>query len=117
MGSPRGLSGPPREAPGSLGGAAWREAALAIASDGEVGVPQALVRRVREARAHLGLRVQGVLIGDRETIGMRELCDDVFWVRDWRRYGVHGQADPPLHASDLTARYFPGAFQRGGGAQ
>jgi hypothetical protein len=51
-----------------------------------------------------------VLIGDRETIGLLELADDVFWVRDWRRYGGSG-ADSPVHSKSLTAMYFPGALR------
>jgi hypothetical protein len=30
--------------------------------------------------------VHGILIGDRETIGLLEVCDAIHWVRDWRRY-------------------------------
>ncbi len=53
-------------------------------------------RRVRLHAAHaaaagprarrFGLRVQGVLVGDRETMGLLEVCDDIHWVRDWRRF-------------------------------
>jgi uncharacterized protein with von Willebrand factor type A (vWA) domain len=76
----------------------WRLADLLIASDGEFG-----------AKAGLGLRVQGLLIGDRETIGMAELCDDVLWIRDWRRFGAGGES--PVHSSRLTAMYFPNALR------
>ena len=88
----------------------WRSADLLLASDGEFGAPAALAARLASARRGFGLRVHGVLIGDRETIGLRQVSDTVFWVRDWRRYGAHGQIEPPIHASDLTNRYFPGAF-------
>jgi hypothetical protein len=57
--------------------------------------------------------VQGILIGDRETIGLLELADDVFWVRDWRRYGS-SQSDSPVHSKSLTALYFPGALRTPG---
>lgn len=87
----------------------WSAADLLLASDGEFGAPATLAARLDGARSRLGVRVHGVLIGDRETIGLRQVSDDVFWVRDWRRYGTHGQAEPPIHASDLTHRYFPGA--------
>ncbi|MCL4746595.1 MAG: VWA domain-containing protein [Burkholderiaceae bacterium] len=93
----------------------WEMSDLLIASDGEFGAPAALRERVTAARARLGLRVQGVLISDRETIGMSELCGDVFWVRDWRMFGAYGQVESPVHASNLTELYFPGAFARGGG--
>lgn len=92
----------------------WREADLLIATDGEFGAPPALRERLERAKSALGLRVQGALIGDRETIAMRTLCDDVFWVREWRRFRPHVDAAPPIHASDLTRRYFPGAFARDG---
>jgi hypothetical protein len=58
----------------------------------------------------LGLRVQGVLIGDRETLGLLEVCDHIFSVRDWRRFGGQ-QVDSPVHTPALTALYFPGALR------
>jgi hypothetical protein len=66
------------------------------------------------------VRVQGVLIGDRETIGLLELADAVFWVRDWRRYGSADQrfeTPSPVHSKSLTADYFPGALRRPGQPQ
>jgi uncharacterized protein with von Willebrand factor type A (vWA) domain len=89
-------------------GEGWRQADLLIASDGEFGPTAATVEAVESARRELGLRVQGVLIGDRETRGLRSIVDDTFWVRDWRRYGVrHGQVDAPVHDRNLTGLYFP----------
>ncbi|MFM1989625.1 MAG: hypothetical protein RJA99_2582 [Pseudomonadota bacterium] len=86
----------------------WRQADLLIASDGEFGPTAATVAALDEARRGLGLRVQGVLIGDRETKGLRSVVDDTFWVRDWRRYGGrHGQVEPPVHDRNLTGLYFP----------
>ncbi|MBL8491703.1 MAG: VWA domain-containing protein [Rhodocyclaceae bacterium] len=90
--------------------AEWRFADLLVASDGEFGATPAMASRVREAKADLGLRVQGVLIGDRETIGMREICDHVFWVRDWRKFGGV-PTESPLQTSGLTAQFFPGALR------
>jgi uncharacterized protein with von Willebrand factor type A (vWA) domain len=90
----------------------WQLADLLIASDGEFGATPAMAETMRRAKAELGLRVQGVLIGDRETIGMLELADDVFWVRDWRRYGG-SDADSPVPTKSLTAIYFPGALRPG----
>jgi uncharacterized protein with von Willebrand factor type A (vWA) domain len=89
--------------------ALWRQADLLVASDGEFGVPAALLARLQAQRTAIGLRIQGVLIGDRQTIGMSRVCDDVFWVRDWRRHGRHGQEDSPVHSSRLTDLYFPSA--------
>ena len=89
-------------------GDGWRQADLLIASDGEFGPTAFTVEAIREARRELGLRVQGVLIGDRETRGMRSIVDDTLWVRDWRRFGGrHGQADAPVHDRNLTGLYFP----------
>jgi uncharacterized protein with von Willebrand factor type A (vWA) domain len=95
--------------------AAWRQADVLIVSDGEFGcVPQALAR-LDDARARHGLRVQGVLVGDRETMGLLEVCDDIHWVRDWRRYaeaaeGGDGRGFSPVHSKSLTALYFPNAL-------
>lgn len=98
----------------------WRLADLLIASDGEFGATPEVARAMTRARHDDGLRVQGVLIGDRETIGMRELCDAIFWVREWRRYGSGaaagagagaGAGGSPVHTSSLTALYFPGALR------
>jgi uncharacterized protein with von Willebrand factor type A (vWA) domain len=86
----------------------WQLADLLIASDGEFGATPETARATERAKAELGLRVQGVLIGDRETVGMLELADDIFWVRDWRRYGS-SDADSPVHSKSLTSIYFPGA--------
>jgi uncharacterized protein with von Willebrand factor type A (vWA) domain len=87
-----------------------QRADLLIASDGEFGATRDLVERLRSCKAQQGVRVQGILIGDRETIGLLELADDIFWVRDWRRYGT-SQADSPVHSKSLTAQYFPGALR------
>jgi uncharacterized protein with von Willebrand factor type A (vWA) domain len=91
----------------------WQLADLLIASDGEFGATPRTALAVARAKAELGLRVQGVLIGDRETIGMLELADDVFWVRDWRRYGGY-DVDSPVPTKSLTAIYFPGALRSAG---
>jgi uncharacterized protein with von Willebrand factor type A (vWA) domain len=93
--------------------ARWRSADLLIVSDGEFGcVPQTL-QRLDDARRRYGLRVQGVLVGDRETMGLLEVCDDIFWVRDWRRHDDGTQARggfSPVHSKSLTALYFPNAL-------
>jgi hypothetical protein len=58
--------------------------------------------------------VQGVLVGDRETIGMLEVCDAIHWVRDWRRHAEDaafaGKDFSPVHSKSLTALYFPNAL-------
>ena len=94
----------------------WAEADLLIVSDGEFGVTHATLAALRDAKQRLGLRVHGVLIGDRETVGLTEVCDRLYWVRDWRRYG---QASAhlvdnfsPVHSRSLTAMYFPNAIRR-----
>jgi len=95
--------------------ARWRSADLLIVSDGEFGcVPQTL-RRLDEARARYGLRVQGVLVGDRETMGLLEVCDHIHWEREWRRFdeqapGTESSGFSPVHSKSLTALYFPNAL-------
>jgi len=88
----------------------WQLADLLIASDGEFGATPEVAAAVARAKAARGLRIQGVLVGDRETIGLLELSDDVFWVRDWRRFGG-GDGGSPVHSKSLTAIYFPGALR------
>ena len=97
--------------------ARWASADLLIVSDGEFGCTPATLARLDEAREQLGLRVQGVLVGDRETMGLMEVADDIFWVRDWRRHGDRPQAGSgghasfsPVHSKSLTALYFPNAL-------
>jgi uncharacterized protein with von Willebrand factor type A (vWA) domain len=93
-----------------IGQGQWRAADLLLATDGEFGATPALAGWLREEKVRLGLRVQGVLIGDRETVGLRELCDNIFWVREWRRFGG-GSVGSPVHDKSLTAIYFPGALR------
>ena len=93
--------------------ARWSSADLLIVSDGEFGCTAATLARLDDARDRLGLRVQGVLVGDRETLGLMEVADDIFWVRDWRRHGggrVTAGSFSPVHSKSLTALYFPGAL-------
>jgi uncharacterized protein with von Willebrand factor type A (vWA) domain len=104
------ICGPLERAIAKLEDERWQLADLLIASDGEFGATAEVVERLRGAKHELGLRVQGVLIGDRETIGLLEVADDVFWVRDWRRYGGSA-SDSPVHSRSLTAMYFPGALR------
>ena len=93
----------------------WACADLLIVSDGEFGCTAATLAQLDAARAELGLRVQGVLVGDRETMGLLEVCDDIHWLRDWRRYtsaadAARGTGFVPVHTSSLTALYFPNAL-------
>ena len=94
--------------------ARWASADLLIVSDGEFGCVPATLQRLQQARDDLGLRVQGVLVGDRETMGLLEVCDDIHWVRDWRRYDEAAAAEArghsPVHSKSLTALYFPNAL-------
>lgn len=96
--------------------AGWQEADLLIVSDGEFGVTPATLQHLREAKERLALRAHGVLIGDRETIGLLEVCDHLYWVREWRRYGSGASAVAdnfsPVHSRSLTAMYFPNAIRR-----
>ncbi len=95
--------------------ARWRSADLLIVSDGEFGCVPHTLEQLDQARARYGLRVQGVLVGDRETMGLLEVCDAIHWQRDWRRFGVaDGSAAAPtfspVHSKSLTALYFPNAL-------
>ena len=94
-------------------GERWRSADLLIVSDGEFGCTEPTLLRLDSAKLSLGLRVQGVLLGDRETIGMLETCDDIYWLRDWRRFDAptpQREGFVPVHTPSLTALYFPGAL-------
>lgn len=94
----------------------WSDADLLIVSDGEFGVTHETLAQLREAKQRLALRVHGILIGDRETVGLLEVCDHLHWVREWRRYGsaaaVVGENFSPVHSRSLTALYFPNAIRR-----
>jgi len=104
------ICGPLERAIAKLEEQRWQLADLLIASDGEFGATSEVVARLESAKQALGLRVQGVLIGDRETIGLLEVADAVFWVKDWRRFGG-SRVDSPVHSKSLTAMYFPGALR------
>ena len=91
----------------------WRSADVLIVSDGEFGCTGATLARLDSARADLGLRVQGILVGDRETMGLLEVCDHIFWLRDWRRFDADTPQRAgfvPVHTASLTALYFPNAL-------
>lgn len=95
--------------------ARWRSADLLIVSDGEFGCVPHTLARLDEAREALGLRVEGVLVGDRETLGLLEVCDHIHWEREWRRfadgsYGGDSRHFSPVHSKSLTALYFPNAL-------
>ena len=92
---------------------AWRSADLLIISDGEFGCTGDTLGRLDRARAQLGLRVQGILVGDRETMGLLEVCDQIHWLRDWRRFEGNApkrEGFVPVHTASLTALYFPNAL-------
>jgi uncharacterized protein with von Willebrand factor type A (vWA) domain len=88
----------------------WQRADLLLASDGEFGATPRLAARLAAVKRELGLRVQGVLIADRETVGLLEIADHIHPVRDWRRFGGNN-AESPIHTHRLTALYFPGALR------
>jgi len=93
--------------------AQWSSADLLIVSDGEFGCTAATLAELDAARAELGLRVQGILLGDRETLGLLETCDHIHAQRDWRRFeSATPQRDGfvPVHSASLTALYFPQAL-------
>ena len=93
----------------------WHGADLLIVSDGEFGCRPATVQELDAARRAHGLFVQGVLVGDRETLGLLEVCDHIHWVRDWRRHADEAEGRgsgfiSPVHSKSLTALFFPGAL-------
>ncbi|WP_342620463.1 VWA domain-containing protein [Rhodoferax sp. GW822-FHT02A01] len=107
------ISGPLERVISKLEDTAWQQADLLIATDGEFGVTPAVAARLDAVKRKLGLRVQGVLIGDRETLGLIEVCDHIFPVRNWRKFGGLN-VESPVHTSSLTALYFPAAVRRTG---
>ena len=95
----------------------WASADVLIVSDGEFGCTRATLDQLDAAREQLGLRVFGLLIGDRETMGLLEVADEIHWVRDWRRdappgssHGSGGAGFSPVHSKSLTALFFPNAL-------
>ena len=91
----------------------WASADLLVVSDGEFGCTPETLAALDAARATLGLRVQGVLVGDRETMGLMNVADHIHWVRDWRHEHPPGGATTtfsPVHSKSLTALFFPGAL-------
>lgn len=104
------ICGPLEKAMDKLEQRRWQLADLLIASDGEFGATPDTVARLNNIKRERGLRVQGVLIGDRESIGFLEIADAIYAVRDWRRYGG-ANVDSPIHTHRLTALYFPGALR------
>ncbi|WP_428421760.1 VWA domain-containing protein [Methylibium sp.] len=109
------LAAPLAHAVAAVNQAQWRQADLLLVSDGEFGCTPATLEQLDTARLRHGLRVQGVLVGDRETMGLLEVCDQIHWVRDWRRYALDPQAayadgHSPVHSKSLTALYFPNAL-------
>lgn len=105
---------------------AWRMADCLIASDGEFGVTPEVLARLRAAKAALDLRIEAVLIADRKTLGLSEIADEIYWLKDWRKYGLsvvankdapssaqaaHQRASEtvPVHSQNLTEMYFPNA--------
>jgi len=104
------LQTPIERAVAAVHDAPWASADLLVVSDGEFGCTPATLAALDAARERLGLRVQGVLIGDRETMGLLEVCDHIHWLKDWRRDGPAGTAFSPVHSQSLTALFFPQAL-------
>lgn len=108
------LQAPIEHAVAAVREAAWSDADLVIASDGEFGCTPETLAALDDAKARRGLRVHGILVGDRETMGLMQVADAIHWVRDWREaVPAPGRATPvfsPVHSRSLTALYFPGAL-------
>ncbi|MCM2288937.1 MAG: VWA domain-containing protein [Sulfuritalea sp.] len=104
------ICGPLERVIAKLEGQQWQLADLLLATDGEFGATPEVAARLAAVKRDLGLRVQGVLIADRETVGLLEVADTIYPVRDWRRFGG-SNVDSPIHSHRLTALYFPGALR------
>jgi uncharacterized protein with von Willebrand factor type A (vWA) domain len=96
---------------------AYLQADILVVSDGEFGVTPATLAMLRACKARRGLRVHAILVGDRETIGLLEVSDQIHWVRAWRRYATdtrdaYSDGFSPVHSRSLTALYFPNAVRR-----
>jgi hypothetical protein len=69
--------------------------------------------RLRDAKHTLGLRVQGALIADRETLGFLDIADHVLPVRDWHRFATaSGAGFPGPYASTHRDVYSRRTTQR-----
>lgn len=93
--------------------ARWAGADLLIASDGEFGCTPAALTALDAAQHEQGLRVHGLLLGDRETLGLMQVADHIHWVRDWREPMPRADARAafsPVHSKRLTALFFPNAM-------
>jgi uncharacterized protein with von Willebrand factor type A (vWA) domain len=86
----------------------WKVADLLIVSDGEFGITRETEAVLCGAKQELGLRVQGILIGDRETIGMRQTCSDIYLLSEWKRFAE--EDDPTRRHKSFAETYFPGAL-------
>jgi len=75
------VAAPLRQALARLHEAAWHEADVLLASDGEFLVPATLVAEIEEARA-LGTRFHGLLVGA-EAAAMALVCDEVHRFTSW----------------------------------
>ncbi len=108
------ISDPIQRAVEKIHDADWELADLIIASDGEFSVTPEVEASVKMARDSLGLRVQGVLINERQTAGMKQVCSDIFRFDNWRRY-AQAEANPQPRKS-FTETYFPNALNPPGTA-
>jgi uncharacterized protein with von Willebrand factor type A (vWA) domain len=90
----------------------WQQADILIASDGEFGVVREVALQAIALKAELGLHIASLLIGDRETIGLLEIADEIAWVSNWRDFdpALRGAAQP-VHSKSLTKLYFPNALE------
>ncbi len=102
------ISDPIERAVQKIHEADWQLADLVIASDGEFSVTPAVEQSVRDARDSLGLRVQGMLINQRDTPGMKQVCSSIFRFDQWQRYARTEAAT--TSRKTFTETYFPNAL-------
>jgi uncharacterized protein with von Willebrand factor type A (vWA) domain len=102
------ISDPIERAVKKIHEADWQLADLIIASDGEFSVTLDVEQSVKVARDSLGLRVQGILINQRDTPGMKQICSGIFRFDQWQRYASIDAGT--ASRKTFTETYFPNAL-------
>jgi len=60
----------------------WKDADILLVSDGEFVYPKSLVSNIKRRKTSHGLKVHGILIGQRST-AMEGICDPVYMFDEW----------------------------------
>lgn len=71
-----------------LGREGWELADILMVTDGEIPFPnQDIINRLDSAKAELGLKVHGLVVGPRITGPMKELCSHLHLFKSWSAVG------------------------------